>query len=108
MVGVAFDFPLLRAEKRDKRWLIPLAVAGVVGVWGLLSLDLVFDLVLKLVPSCCGVGCVEFPRGVQWICNTYDRSKEGLTVLRRDLSSFRPLNLILSSSFGGLDQHWKF
>ena len=60
MAGV-FDFPLLRAEKRDKRWLIPLAVAGVVGVWGLLSLDLVLDLVLELVPSCCGVGCVEFP-----------------------------------------------
>ena len=40
---------------------IPLAVAGVVGVWGLLSLDLVLDLVLELVPSCCGMGCVEFP-----------------------------------------------
>ena len=60
MVGV-FDFPLLRAEKRDKRWLIPLAIAGVVGVWGLLYLDLVLGLVLELVPSCCGVGCVEFP-----------------------------------------------
>ena len=56
MVGVIFDFPLLRAEKRDKRWLIPLAVTGVAGVWGLLSLDLVFDLVLELVLSCCGVG----------------------------------------------------
>ena len=61
MVGVVFDFPLLRAEKRDKRWIVPLAVAGVVGVWGLLSLDLVLDLVLELVPSCFGVGCVEFP-----------------------------------------------
>ena len=30
-------------------------------MWGLLSLDLFFDLVLELVPSCCGVGCVEFP-----------------------------------------------
>ena len=61
MVGAVFNFLLLRAEKRDKRWLIPLAVAGVVGVWGLLSLDIVLDLVLELVPSCCGVGCVEFP-----------------------------------------------
>ena len=61
MVGIVFDFPLLRAEKRDKRWLIPLAVAGVVGVWGLLYLDLVLDLALELVPSCCGVECVEFP-----------------------------------------------
>ena len=61
MVGVVFDFSLLRAEKRDKRWLIPLTVVGVVGVWGLLSFDLILDLVLELVPSCCGVGCVEFP-----------------------------------------------
>ena len=60
MVGV-FDSPLLRAEMRDIRWLIPLAVAGVVGVWELLSIDLVFDLALELVPSCCGAECVEFP-----------------------------------------------
>ena len=59
VVGV-FDFPLLRAEKRDGRWLVPLVVAGVVGVWGLLFLDPMFDLALELVPSCCGVGCVEF------------------------------------------------
>jgi len=59
VVGV-FDFPLLRAEKIYIIWLIPLAVAGVVGVWGLLPLDLVFDLVPELVPSCCGVDRVEF------------------------------------------------
>ena len=36
----------------------PIVVAGVLG---LLFLDLVFDLVHELVPSCCGVGCVVFP-----------------------------------------------
>ena len=46
MVGV-FDFPLLRAEKRDKIWLIPLAVADVVVILVLLSPDLVFNLVCK-------------------------------------------------------------
>ena len=35
-------------QKRDKRWLISLTVAVVVGVLGLLFPDLVFDLVLEL------------------------------------------------------------
>ena len=62
MAGI-FEFPLLRAEKRDtRRWLIPLAVAGLVGGLGGLCLDLVVDLVFALVPSCYGVGCTVFPR----------------------------------------------
>jgi len=57
VVGV-FNFSLLRAEKRDKRWLISMDVARVFGVLVVLFLDLVFDLVCELVLSCYGLECV--------------------------------------------------
>jgi len=78
-VGV-FDFLLLRAKKERYHMAHPLAVAGLVGVLELLFLDLVFDLVRKLVPSCDGVGCAAFPSVLSLLIGLINGSNLSMSV----------------------------